>query len=412
MPVDLPMTQELTRVVADARKQTNRHGERFNIFSILKMHRNEVETHSRFLYELLNPRGRHGEGDVFLMQFLNQVLGLHISAEGRYQVTRELATEEKRRVDMVIETPDTLVGIELKVDAADQYAQLRDYYRELQRRADDKKHIVMAYLTLDGKPPSSMSLGGLSQEAVVCLSFADDVSSWLQGCIDSSQHKPTVAYAIEQYRQTIDNLTGKGSTVSDIVAGELHSDVERFKEALAVEKSLPQAKAAVQKTFWQELKTALEKQLGVSASVYGGNSIEAISEDYYAKNRNNKRIGIKVPIGHVGNKHVVLYVNLYNAVHYGIRVEDASGAVIADPDLREAFRKDIGEGNAMADADADWLVCYYSNPGMGDAEKVINFDKFNSAAVGLLDDEVRHSLMADMVTHQTQLFEQAKKICS
>jgi hypothetical protein len=361
---------------------------------------------------MLSPQGRHGEGSAFLQLFLDGVLGLQASGEGPYSVSRELATEEKRRVDVVIESPDTIVGIELKIDAADQKAQLHDYYRALQRRAVGEKHVVLAYLTLDGKSPSAMSLNGLSKEKIACLSFSDDVSRWLQDCIEKSQHKPALAHAVQQYHQLIHNLTGKGGTMNDLVAGELNSDVERFKEALEVEKSLPKAKASVQEVFWQELRAALEAQFGVTPSVYGGNSIAAISNDYYSKNRNNKHVGIKMPICSLGDRNVCLYINLYHAVHYGLRVEDKSGTVIPSRDLREMARKETGKGNAVADDHADWLVCFYYNPAAGDEEKIIRFDTFNNAAVGLLDAEIRRTLIADMLSHQAELAEKAKALCS
>ena len=41
-------------------------GENFNVFSILKMESKENETHSAFLGELLNPKGSHGFGSLFL----------------------------------------------------------------------------------------------------------------------------------------------------------------------------------------------------------------------------------------------------------------------------------------------------------------------------------------------------------
>ena len=409
---ELVMTDNLMEVVSQAREKANKHGERFNIFSILRVHRNEAETHSRFLHELLNPQGRHGEGSAFLQLFLEGVLGIQHSNEGRYRVSRELATEEKRRVDMVIESPTEIVGVEFKIDAADQKAQLHDYYHELQCRAEGKKAVTLAYLTLHGKRPSTISLQGLSTDEVVCLSFEHDISSWLQKCIDRSQHKPAVAHAIQQYQQLIRNLTGNGGTMNDLVAGELKSDVERFKEALHVEKSLPKAKASVQEVFWQELRAALEAEFGITPSVYGGKSIRTISADYYSKNRNNKHIGIKVPVCEVENRNVFLYVNLYHAVHYGLRVEDESGAVVSSHDLREMVRKEMGKGNAVADGEADWLVCYYYNPAVGDDEKIINFDAFNSAAVGLLDDEIRRSLIADMVAHQVELAAKVKTLGS
>ncbi|HEH9431069.1 TPA: PD-(D/E)XK nuclease family protein, partial [Aeromonas sobria] len=35
------------------------NGVNFNLFSILNIERDEVGTHSRFIYELLNPKGAH-----------------------------------------------------------------------------------------------------------------------------------------------------------------------------------------------------------------------------------------------------------------------------------------------------------------------------------------------------------------
>ncbi|WP_304525719.1 PD-(D/E)XK nuclease family protein [Halomonas sp. I5-271120] len=406
------ISDDLMEMVGQARERANQRGERFNIFSILKVHRDEAETHSRFLHELLNPQGRHGEGSAFLDLFLDGVLGIPSHGGQHFRVRRELPTAEKRRVDMVIESPTDIIGVELKIDAADQNAQLHDYYHELQRRAEGRKTVTLAYLTLGGKRPSTMSLKELSEDDVVCLSFAHHIAGWLQKCIDRSHHKPELAHAIQQYLQLIRNLTGKGGTMNDLVAGELKGDMERFQEALEVEKSLPKAKASIQEVFWKELSDALTDEFGVTPTVYGGKNIRAISSDYYSKNKNNKHIGFKLPIGEVGSKAVCLYTNLYHAVHYGLRVEDEAGTVVAAGSLRDAFREQWGKGNAVADNHADWLVCYYFNPEAGDDEKIINFDSFNTAAVGLLDDEIRRTLIADIVAHQVELAEKAKKLCS
>ena len=48
-------------------------GEDFNIFKILKMESKEVKTHSAFLSELLNPKGSHGQNDIFLKLFIEVV---------------------------------------------------------------------------------------------------------------------------------------------------------------------------------------------------------------------------------------------------------------------------------------------------------------------------------------------------
>lgn len=50
------------------RIEKERRGDFFNIFSILKVERNEVYTHSAMLCELLNPKGSHGMSDKFLLK--------------------------------------------------------------------------------------------------------------------------------------------------------------------------------------------------------------------------------------------------------------------------------------------------------------------------------------------------------
>ena len=56
-------------------------GEDFNIFGILGMERKEVKTHSKFLAELLNPKGSHLQGDMFLKLFIEYLNKVAISDE-------------------------------------------------------------------------------------------------------------------------------------------------------------------------------------------------------------------------------------------------------------------------------------------------------------------------------------------
>src|ERR1019366_6297395 len=49
---------------------------RFNVFQVLRIERRETKLHSRFLADLLNPRGYHCQEDYFLILFLNESYGL------------------------------------------------------------------------------------------------------------------------------------------------------------------------------------------------------------------------------------------------------------------------------------------------------------------------------------------------
>ncbi len=46
-------------------KEMESNSSRFNIFSILRDSSDEVNLHSKFIYELLNPLGSHGMRDSF-----------------------------------------------------------------------------------------------------------------------------------------------------------------------------------------------------------------------------------------------------------------------------------------------------------------------------------------------------------
>lgn len=65
---------EATQVIASHQAQIARlSGVNFNVFRLLRMEEDEVRLHSRFIAELLDPKGSHGQGSAFLELFLRQV---------------------------------------------------------------------------------------------------------------------------------------------------------------------------------------------------------------------------------------------------------------------------------------------------------------------------------------------------
>lgn len=62
-----------TKILEHQKELIRVKGESFNLFSILKMESKENSTHSAFLGELLNPKGSHLLGDVFLRLFLKEI---------------------------------------------------------------------------------------------------------------------------------------------------------------------------------------------------------------------------------------------------------------------------------------------------------------------------------------------------
>lgn len=410
-PMHLPDSgfARLSRRVETSREQANRQGERFNIFSILGMQRDETRTHSRFLAELLSPKGRHGEGSVFLRDFIHETLGLQTEIGLPVRVTRELPTEAQRRVDLVVETSELLLGIEVKVDADDQPAQLFDYYRELEQRARGRKDFVLVYLTLNGKAPSARSLNGLPPGQVLCLSFAQDVRHWLQRCHALSLKKPELAHAIMQYQRLIETLTGADHSMTSILARQLSHNSEDLKTALAVQSALPKAKSAVMLRFWQELCDRLEQALGISAEVYNSRNLRTLCDDFCHGRKESRHVGIRIPLLCTLNGEVLyLYTNLFKAVHYGLRLVDKQGQPVAVPEAKRAVVSRRNDGNAKANENGDWLICYYHAPEQ--SADILDFHRFNDAVLDLVDDEHRGARVHDMVAHQLKLVDLAREV--
>ena len=150
----------------------------FSVFDYFKERETDL---SRAFGGLLDPAGTHGQGDVFLRLFLDEIHELR--EDFPYSDTRgckahlEYSTNNGR-IDIVLEMPgNRWIGIENKPWAVDQPNQIEKYMRALQSKEeapwilylsgkgnapetlpeneqDKKRCLTMPYRTRDGKSPS------------------------------------------------------------------------------------------------------------------------------------------------------------------------------------------------------------------------------------------------------------------
>ena len=115
---------------------------RFSVFHYFKENENLV---SGIFADLLSPDGRHGQGVAFLRLFLDEIdRGGKASIRKRRDygsleqcsVYTEYATSSGRRIDILLELEDKMIGIENKPWAYEQPNQLQDYLDFLQERDD------------------------------------------------------------------------------------------------------------------------------------------------------------------------------------------------------------------------------------------------------------------------------------
>ena len=154
----------------------------FNVFHFIAPNENKI---SDVLRELLDPKGVHGQGRVFLEAFLKR-LEIEVEPKCEPKVTREVRTVRSetsfRRMDILIDLGTTGVAIETKLGAADQANQIASYHEELTRRYGSAYRVV--YLTPSGNLPTEYTAGPSPADDRLhpSWSFGKEILEWLEEC--------------------------------------------------------------------------------------------------------------------------------------------------------------------------------------------------------------------------------------
>jgi len=334
-------------------------GYHFNIFTILDRERYEVTTHSYFLYELLNPHGRHGQGLNFLKLFLDDVLKLKSYGDlSLARVERESLTRVNRRIDFTIECENVIIGIEMKIDASDQNRQLLDYYEELQRRSKNKKRIKLYYLTLDGKSPSNKSLNSLDETEVDNISFELEIYQWIKQCMQVTVEIPIVREALKQYLVLIENLTGKKEGMVEELS-EMLLQGSNLADAIALEKPIEKAKIKIQKRFWVALKNKLEGFEFVDFD-FSKTDIDKKVDKYYELSKGYRYYGLKLDLYEKNEFIVSYYIELHNKLYHGLTISKKSNdtqerAGYSNEDIVINIRENLLQ-NSLFDYQSSWWI--------------------------------------------------------
>tara|TARA_Y100000589_G_scaffold31848_1_gene26617 strand:+ start:559 stop:1683 length:1125 start_codon:yes stop_codon:yes gene_type:complete len=213
--------------------------QKFNIFSVLDIMKKEVTTHSRFLAHLLDPKGSHQFGNSFI-KLLFEILKNKLEDEfydnfhfDDYSVAVELNTITSGRIDIIIEDAKSLVIIENKIEAEDQYRQLEHYYSYGKSK---NKEFKLFYLSLnENNVPSKNSLGELKDEDFICISYNTEIYSWMELCIKESANHHGLREVINQYLKTIQYLTGKGNNnMNEEILNTIKSSEINLKAAIKI----------------------------------------------------------------------------------------------------------------------------------------------------------------------------------
>lgn len=245
------LLKQINLIIELNNKIRKANGGDFNIFSVLNMERLEVRTHSALIYELLNPEGSHSQEHTYLQIFIDDILEIENFDFKNVKVDRERSIQSLGRIDLVIENEDTLIIIEMKIDAGDQENQLKRY-NEYCIQCGKKYHIF--YLTLYGYEASEYSTGNdiLNYD---CISFEVDIKNWINACIcaKNTPTLPIIRETLVQYSKLIDKITNQLEGGLKMELNELLLKDNNLYIAEQIAKTIPYSKATLEYRFWKEL---------------------------------------------------------------------------------------------------------------------------------------------------------------
>lgn len=263
-----------------------RTGGNFNIFSIAGISTKELVVCS-VLCELLSPAGSHAQGSVYLALFAQRVLGVILSKDelANAQVYQEYVIDDSRRIDIVIQTAERFIPIEVKVYASDQPQQCYDYYQEAKRHMPNP---TLYYLTRFGDPPSENSANGLT-EGIRAISFSEDILDWLELCVkeNGTLKIGPIREALLQFMSAIRQYTNQVEEDVEVEITELlMRSSENMKCAIAIQNSIDSARAALMERFFAAVEEKIAQQKLVNEYDYTFDEYKAV-RTFYKRTRGN-----------------------------------------------------------------------------------------------------------------------------
>jgi len=330
------------------KKEASATGENFNIFSIMNMEYNEVYTHSAIIGELLNPKGTHGFGDKFLIEFIN-ILNNNFKIEIKEfsKLTSEKIVERSislfndwdeitgGRIDIIIEDKEQILLIENKLLASDQSFQLIRYYNYAKTK---NKDFYIVYLTLDGKlvgheekfiNKNNQEVNGKNfnfqdksnyekskaenkQNCHQCLyypiSYRSEILKWIEKCIDITKEIPLISETLKQYRNNLKYITNQ--TISQKMSEELVNEMKNsIGESFEIANNIHALKLSLYSEFFDCIETFATSNGMVVDKTY---IHQKKDQGLYLTPDSWKNKGITIGI---------IFENDYNGLFYGVLFE-------------------------------------------------------------------------------------------
>ncbi|GAA4295784.1 PD-(D/E)XK nuclease family protein [Nibribacter koreensis] len=302
-------------IISHQRELKAARGETFNVFSVLSLERRENKTHSAFLAELLNPKGTHLKGSIFLKLFLKVIGDKDLdTSNAQVKVEHHIGTindvaKTGGRIDIYIcDKKGYSISIENKIDAGDQNAQVERYCNF--KKGTNKVY----YLTLKGTEPSSSSCGELkSGQDFQVISYKEQVHEWMTACLKESVDHPILRETIKQYKILIQKLTSIMDKSHQNKLNDLM--LTHIREAAYISENFAKVSGAIKEKLRQAVITKLKEVLDPKYVVYPGHPADKYYSQIWIKydglEKSNMFFGVESFSGQ-GHKGGALFLGVYS----------------------------------------------------------------------------------------------------
>lgn len=372
----------------------------FNIFDIANISSDEV-TICRIIYELLNPKGSHYQGNDYLKLFIKHVLKDINFIEQDYKtirIHREYMISNDRRIDLAIETEDKFIPIEVKIYAEDQVKQCYDYFQYA-------KNSNLFYLTLDGRSPTPESAEGLEPDydeentiigykGVSQISFKEDILNWLNKCLELQE---TVKIApireiLLQFIGVVRKLTNQMEEGKEMeIINILSSSKENMKNAIEIEKSLKSCKSEMIRKVLKAIESGINREKLINQYDYEFADYKLVN-NYYEK-KGSSYPGISYFCKSLGNGLDLWFrVEIDHHIFVGFCTpfnDKACGKQLSENEIEIILPK-------LEPYIDGWWV-YWEYLPKDDEIHAINFKEFNDEYLSLFDESTFNSFIETSV---------------
>lgn len=163
------------------------------------------QTH--WLSELLNPNETHKLGYFFLESFVNQRVKIDVNldfANAKVSVNHSIS-DMNIEIELLFKNPDyTILILESKLETGNQASQIMQY-ADYAKNNYDGNYIIL-YLTKHGQNPSEYPKKD-GKIVFKSISYRTDIRNWLTKCIDKLDARPVLRVTLEQYIESLEEVT-------------------------------------------------------------------------------------------------------------------------------------------------------------------------------------------------------------